>query len=358
MDLIQRSIEIIEDGQDKSGAFVACPRFENYRFSWLRDSSFIIYALCRWDRFEPAKKALRWNASIMRQQEEKIALLENKIDSGKPPGLSDFLPARYHLNGAVAEDDWPAFQTDGYGAWLWAAAEYIRLRNDTAFIHEIRSAVDLSARYLRMVWMLPSFDCWEEYGDALHPSSLACIYGGCRSLGDLIDHRELHRIAGLVKTFLFRVLEKQQKIPKYLGSPLTDASALWLTLPFGLFEEDHPLIRETVAYIETNLVKNIGTKRYVGDTYYGGGSWLILSAWLGWYYLRTGRRAGAEAVLHWIEAQAGPDGGLPEQVAEFLFDETKAAEWETRWGKAAVPLLWSHAMYLIVAAEFRKSGSK
>ena len=60
-----------------------------------------------------------------------------------------------------------------------------------------------------------------------------------------------------------------------------------------------------------------GVYRYLGDTYYGGGQWLLLTAALG------GRTCGgvrlvtvrAASTLAWIERQAGPDGTLPEQVA-------------------------------------------
>jgi GH15 family glucan-1,4-alpha-glucosidase len=128
--LVQRSIEIIEKEQSRSGAFPACSSFENYRYSWLRDSSFILYSLCRWGRFAAAKKALRWNAETIIKHRDKISLLRNKLRCGNIPELSDFLPARYHLDGSIVDDDWPAFQVDGYGAWLWAAAEYVRLSGD------------------------------------------------------------------------------------------------------------------------------------------------------------------------------------------------------------------------------------
>jgi len=64
--------------------------------------------------------------------------------------------------------------------------------------------------------------------------------------------------------------------------------------------------------------------------------------------------AGARDLLAWIEAQATPDGALPEQVSEHLLHPERHAEWERRWGKVACPLLWSHAMYLVVASLLEK----
>ncbi|MFP4444539.1 MAG: glycoside hydrolase family 15 protein [Spirochaetia bacterium] len=351
MDLVKRSIELIEAEQTETGAFPACSKFENYRFNWLRDSAFIIYALCRWERYEPAKKAMEWNIQTITAQKDKITALESKIRSSLTPGLTDFLPARYHLDGKTVSDNWPAFQIDGYGAWLWAAAEYVNMSGDREFLEELRPAVDETVRYLDIVWMLPNYDCWEENGDGIHPSSLACVYGGCRSMAELTGRVDLALIAGKVKLFLERALENRKTVPKYLGSNLSDASSLWLSVPFGCISPEETLMQNTASYIEKNILKNGGVKRYPGDTYYGGGSWIILSAWLGWYYVKTGEPEKSLEIFRWIETQANDKGELPEQVSEYLFSEEEADNWQKRWGSSASPLLWSHAMYLILAAE-------
>ena len=45
-DLIaRRSLEVLKQGQDSSGAFVASPSFPTYRYAWLRDGAFCAYAL-------------------------------------------------------------------------------------------------------------------------------------------------------------------------------------------------------------------------------------------------------------------------------------------------------------------------
>ena len=43
--LYDKSIEVILNNQSKNGLYVACPNFENYRYCWLRDSTFIAYSL-------------------------------------------------------------------------------------------------------------------------------------------------------------------------------------------------------------------------------------------------------------------------------------------------------------------------
>jgi hypothetical protein len=39
---------------------------------------------------------------------------------------------------------------------------------------------------------------------------------------------------------------------------------------------------------------------------------------------------------------------LPEQVPQTLNNEAYYQPWVERWGKIAQPLLWSHAMYLLL----------
>jgi hypothetical protein len=89
--------------------------------------------------------------------------------------------------------------------------------------------------------------------------------------------------------------------------------------------------------------RELGYHRHADDEYYGGGEWPILAAFTGWARHRLGLDASAQ--LAWIEAAAADDGTLPEQTGEQLRPECYKP-WVERWGEPAVPLLWSHAMYL------------
>jgi GH15 family glucan-1,4-alpha-glucosidase len=128
---------------------------------------------------------------------------------------------------------------------------------------------------------------------------------------------------------------------------LIDASLIWLSEPYGVFRADHPLMKRTIEKIEQEITIEGGVKRYSEDTYYGGGQWIILSAFLGLYYVKTGNLARAHELMDWILQQQGNEGFLPEQVLTRVNDPSMIRPWEERWGKVATPLLWSHAMYLI-----------
>jgi hypothetical protein len=56
----------------------------------------------------------------------------------------------------------------------------------------------------------------------------------------------------------------------------------------------------------------------------------------------------AERLLQWIEASATSEGHLPEQVADNVQSPHMLRYWRRRWGHTATPLLWSHAMHLIL----------
>jgi len=82
---------------------------------------------------------------------------------------------------------------------------------------------------------------------------------------------------------------------KYVGSEAVDASLLGIATPYRLLAPDDLIMRATVDKIEADLRHQDGELHcYAEDTYYGGGEWVLLAAWL---VLRRakGIREGEEA---------------------------------------------------------------
>jgi isomaltose glucohydrolase len=129
-----------------------------------------------------------------------------------------------------------------------------------------------------------------------------------------------------------------------------DGSLLACLTCFDTVEPGSPVAERTYAEVRSELLHR-GVYRYRGDTFYGGGEWLNLTAWLGWYEALTGRDDEARDRLEWIAAQATPDGYLPEQITGAAQDPSFIPEWTQRWGPVATPLLWSHAMFVTLAIE-------
>ena len=59
----------------------------------------------------------------------------------------------------------------------------------------------------------------------------------------------------------------------------------------------------------------------------------------------------------WAASAATPAHELPEQVDEHLLAPHVRQEWLDRWGTVATPLLWSHGMYLRLAADLGVKGA-
>jgi GH15 family glucan-1,4-alpha-glucosidase len=308
VNLVERSVEVILAGQHDSGAYVACPTFEPYRYCWWRDGSFVADAMSRVGQVESAERFFDWGARIV---------------EAKPDGPWD---ARYNLDGTPERSEWPKLQLDGLGLWLWAIALHAE-RHDI-WPERWRDAGTAVCVYLGRHWRDPCTDWWEER-EGLHPTTVGSILAGLATWGDETAE-ELAR--GLAE------ITQQVRV---------DGSLIALVAPLRACEPE-PI----TSIVEVGLgVPGGGVHRYDEDEYYGGGEWILLTAMLGLGFRRLGRSDDARRKLEWIEAHATGDGLLPEQVQDHLLEPGAYDRWVEKWGLPACPLLWSHAMYLTLAHE-------
>lgn len=376
MDLYHRSINVILENQDKSGAYIASPSFENYRFTWLRDSSFIAHAMDRVGEFKSADAYFHWVDRVISRHAWKVDRLEEQLKAAPTAKDLSYLHTRYTVEGEEdsADSGWGNFQIDGYGTWLWALAEHIEITGNVKLINEFSLSIITTIRYLRAAWLLPNYDCWEEHPEYLHPYSIAAIYGGLNAIARVLEKApgkaEGHAAAELareVKKFLLDSCVSEGKFVKHVfpatktsaAHPVVrsgvDASLLGLATPYQVLPLADPLIEKTLDTIESELLRpGGGVYRYSEDVYYGGGEWILLTAWLGCTYVQAGRTRDAENLLAWIEQCTDGEGNLPEQVNDHVLFPDQFKPWVEKWGKVASPLLWSHAMYLILYEEVRR----
>lgn len=351
----QRSIEIIRGNQFSTGAYIASPAFSHYRYSWLRDGSFIAYAMDVSGEHESAKRFYDWCSMVILKHENKARqAIQAVFAEHRELDERLFLHTRYTPDGEEVQEHWGNFQLDGYGTWLWGLGEHLRRSGRSGQFDAYRPAVNLTLDYLLACWHLPNYDCWEEFPDRVHPATLAAIYGGFQAMAAFLPERkdQLREACEKIRAYVLAEGVDNGAFTKSVGSNETDASLLWIAVPFGLAEGSDPVMKQTVERIEEQLVNGYGVHRYRADVYYGGGQWILLSAWLGWYYVRTGQAERAQAILAWIEGKF-TDVGLPEQVQDVLLAPEKYDEWVKRAGPPANPLLWSHAMYLVLRAELQ-----
>ncbi|HBZ80797.1 MAG TPA: glycosyl hydrolase [Brevibacillus sp.] len=353
--LMADSVQLILQHQAASGAYLASPGFLHYQYAWLRDGTFTAYAMNRAGQHDSASRFYEWCGDVIVRHEQKARAAILAVQSGKWDGKAGnelFLHTRYTVDGKEVAGEWGSFQLDGYGTWLWGVSEHVRMSGEQAIIDRLAPAIELTLDYLAACWPLPNFDCWEEWGERIHPVTLAAVFAGVKAMERHLPERasELALLADRIRQYVLEHGTANGKFLKSVGNHAVDASLLWLALPYGLVEVTDPLMVKTVEAIEQELLFGCGVHRYAADTYYGGGQWPLLSAWLGWYYVRAGKTDRAQEILDWIVAKQAA-AGLPEQVQEHLLAPEQYAAWIERAGQPAVPLLWSHAMFLVLAAE-------
>ncbi len=333
---IRYSIDVILGNQAASGAYLASPNYPTYQYSWFRDGSFIAHAALLYGERDSAARFHRWAVDTLAPREALMANTVAKVRQGQPLEPGDFLHTRYTVDGAEApasDEEWPNHQLDGFGTWLWALAQFQQRGGQALPPAWIRTA-GLVGDYLAALWHTPCYDCWEEFPNDVHTHTLAAIYGGLRGLSAL-DGQDRSALQQQMRDFVLTRCVYDGYFVKKVGSFTVDASLLGLALPYGLVDIHDARFTETIRRIESSLRNGGGVHRYPTDTYYGGGEWLLLTAWLGWYYASLGQVEKARESLRWIEAQADAQGNLPEQVPGTLNDPNYLQPWVARRGGAS-----------------------
>jgi GH15 family glucan-1,4-alpha-glucosidase len=358
-----RSVELLVAAQTRWGSIPASTEHEVYQFGWLRDGSWCAYALDVAGHHEPAQAWHQWVARTLLDHEARFGEACEAVRSDRVTGAV-MMPARFTLDGheevpdADAEEEWPNFQTDCYGFWLWALADHVG--RGGSLDETLTAAADLVVRYLLVAGQTPCFDCWEEHPGNVHTSSLAAVAAGLRDAGRMLGNPDAMAAAEEVTA---RITGPEHTLGgafiRFPGDTRVDGSLLWLATPFNLVEPTDPTFVNTVTRIEQELVvPGGGVRRYLGDTFYGGSEWILLAATLGWVRARGGDTVGGTAMLDWIESAATADGLLPEQLQDHVQSPYMLQFWRAKWGPTATPLLWSHAMHVVLDDVIRSAAGR
>jgi GH15 family glucan-1,4-alpha-glucosidase len=355
--LLSRSLEVIAGHQAATGAYPACEEFSAYRgYSWFRDGSFIAEGMSRQGEPGSASAFHDWCDRVLTQRRDRVADLVAVARSGGTPDPGAMLPTRFTLAGEDGGDEWWDFQLDGYGAWLWAVHQHAARHRLP--LERWRRGIQTACDYLAEFWNTPCYDWWEEHAEQRHGSTLGAIYAGLSACASstVLDSGRQARAAGaaarIKNTMLTEGVSPGGRLTTWIGSGEVDASLAACVVPFQVVPVGDPTAEATLAKIEADLLAGGGgVHRFKADVFYGGGQWPLLTCLLGWNHARAGRAAKAAELLAWAAAQADSDGLVPEQVDAHLLHPEHQAEWIAKWGPVAKPLLWSHAMILILAAE-------
>lgn len=354
--IADRSVQLLREAQDPSGAWPAAPGFAPYRYSWFRDGAFIAEGASAAGRHAKADAFHRWCADVMRREEPTVTAVVDALAAGQDVADDAYLPARYRLDGTRQVDDWWNFQVDGYGTWVWALERHLgRTGDDPAQVAPYADGVRVAVRYLVAAGRGTCRDWWEENRDETHVTTLAGVAAGLRAACRLgvLDRALTDAALATAEAAVADIRARGHRdghLVKWLDGDAVDASLLAVAAVYDVLPLDDPLVTRTVAEVERRLTTpGGGVHRYEADTFYGGGQWPILGCLLAWHHRRAGDDARADELLGWVAGCADADGLLPEQVAPMLAPEV-LDEWLERWGPGPRPLVWSHGMLLATLA--------
>lgn len=348
--LAKKSLDIILKFQSPAGSYVASPNFEQYNYGWLRDGSFCALAMFRSGQIDSAQKFNSWVFRTLARHSDSFEETCSRLMAGLPVSPDKAPPTRFHLDGSVELDHhevWPNYQLDGYGTWL-----AILEQTQNAFtIFEIET-VRLVADFLALAWKGPCYDCWEEGGELVHGSTLLAVSGGLRAAGNILKNSRYLEVHREITQHIESNFVINGSLVKHRGESLVDASLMWAALPHHAIDIHSPILQSTINRIFSELRgPSGGVYRYLGDTYYGGGHWVLLEGFFAWNAAALGDKKLWDESRAWIAAIADKEHQLPEQILTDVQTPSMIQEWVDRWGPAADPLLWSHAMYLLVLNE-------
>lgn len=323
----------------ENGAMVAAPtsslpeaiggtRNWDYRYSWVRDAAFSVYALRRIGLVHEAEGFLGWVLDAAEKGGRPRVLYD--LDGKQPPperedseleGYRRSKPIRW--GNAAAEQ----LQHDVYGeildcAYQWAAHGNII---DEKLWARLRSRVEAASQE----WNTPDRGIWEvrtlgrpfTYSAALCQVALdrgARLAERYRLSGDYKGWREA------AETIKQAILEKSwdpevKALTEHLGSGGLDASLLSLPLR-RVIPADDPRMVATAAAIQERLGAGSGLLyRYLPRESPDGlpgheGAFLLCSFWLVDNLALRGRLEAAMELYDSLCARAGELGLLPEQI--------------------------------------------
>jgi isomaltose glucohydrolase len=158
-------------------SYPAAPTYPTYRYCWFRDGAYIAHAMDLVGQDDSAARFHDWAADVINRRAAIIQRAVDKQQRAIPLAADDLLHTRYTLDGAETPVEWPNFQLDGLGTWLWSAHQHLQ-STGRPVPPAWASAAELVGNYLTALWDRPCYDCWEEFPDEVHTYTLAAIHGG------------------------------------------------------------------------------------------------------------------------------------------------------------------------------------
>jgi GH15 family glucan-1,4-alpha-glucosidase len=321
-----------------SGAIVAAPtsslpewigggRNWDYRFTWVRDASWVLDALLRIGFHDEAHAFFWWLMHASRITQPRLQILYRVDGSTHAPenevtglrGYRGSSPVRVG-NGAARQ-----VQLDVYGGVLesiWLYVQHVgEIDGDTG--KEVAKIADYVADH----WRDRDSGIWEVRSETTHfvQSKALCwvaLDRACKlaERGLLPDRCERWRAtANDVRAFVEERGWDDERRTYVRATDLRELDASLLTLALlGFHPPDDARIHGTIAAVERDLQNGPYVERYQGDDGVAGdeGAFLTCSFWLVDALARTGRLDDAHALMDELVGLANDVGLYSEEIDE------------------------------------------
>jgi GH15 family glucan-1,4-alpha-glucosidase len=303
------------------------PRNWDYRYCWLRDATFTLYALIGAGILDEAKAWHEWLLRAVAGSPDDLQILygvagERRLQEFEVPWLPGYAgsaPVRIG-NGAVGQ-----LQLDVYGEVL--DAFYVARRAGLS-TSDATWALECSLiLHLEKIWREPDEGIWEVRGGRRHFThskvmAWVAFDRAVRSIEEFGLDGPLERWRDVRAAIHAEVCERgfdasENTFVQSFGDAALDASLLLIPI-VGFLPPDDPRVQGTVAAIERRLLRDGFVLRYDTGTAVDGlppgeGAFLACSFWLVDNYVLLGRHDEALALFERLLALRNDVGLLAEE---------------------------------------------
>ena len=299
----------------------------DYRFCWLRDATFTLYALLELGFVDEAEAWRAWLVRAVAGSPDDLQIMygvagERRLDEYEVPwlpGYEDSAPVRVG-NAAAGQ-----VQLDVYGEVLDAL--YVARKAGLAFDATSWSLECAMVRHLETIWNEPDDGIWEVRGGRRHFThskvmAWVAFDRAVRSATEFGLEGPVEHWKQVRDAIHDQVCERgfdaaQNSFVQSYGSSALDASLL-LVAVVGFLPPDDPRIRGTLAAIERGLLHDGLVLRYdTGDSKDGlppgEGAFLACTFWLADNYLLQDRVDEAQALFDRLLTYRNDVGLLAEE---------------------------------------------
>lgn len=349
--LYKISLLTIKNHMDNNGSIIASSDYsfvslwgDSYNYCWPRDSAIAAHALDIAGYGDIAMRHYNFITDVISEE----GFLYHKYNPDKT------IASSWHPWIYKGKQIFP-IQEDETALQVWAIAYHYSIYKDIdELVHIYQSffkpAVRFLMRYIEDGLPKPSFDLWEErYG--IHIYTVSTVYGALtkgaevvRDMGDEVLASDMLDVAEYMKQEALKRMTYSgrfiRRIDENGNKDLVVDASMYSAYFFGMVNPNDPVMVNTVNAIESSLMVNGGVIRYENDMYRRVKSqpnpWIITTLWLAEYYLDTLQKDKGLRLINWVMSKALSSGLLPEQVDPETFVST-----------SVVPLVWSHAEFVI-----------